>query len=359
MTLFPFILCLAAFLTALINALTMRVIHRSHSREITASVELLIPMRNEERNVEGCISAALKTSQLHNFSIAVLNDNSSDNTGQLLDQFAHSITVIPGKELPAGWMGKNFALSQLAERSQAQYLIFSDADVRLTPEAISASLAVMEDLDWDFLSPYPRQLARSFAERLIQPLLQWSWMASVLLRLAERNPRPSTTIANGQFFIVKSAAYRAINGHQQIKNEVLDDLELARELVKNGFTGGVADASEVATCRMYDNHRELIHGYTKSLWRAFGSFAGTVLALFVLITTGITPLYGALKGSTLAISGLALVLASRVITALRTRSNPLLSLLHPLSITFLIYLISLSWARKQSGTLQWRGRTIS
>lgn len=358
MTIFPFILCCAALLTALINALTMRVVRAAGARNITSSVELLIPMRNEERNVLDCISAAKESAHLSNFSITVLNDNSSDKTEELLEQFADSITIISGQQLASGWMGKNFALSQLAHHSSAEYLVFSDADVRLTPPAISASIALMEDRNWDFISPYPKQIARSFAELLIQPLLQWSWMSSVVLRLAERTQRPSTAIANGQLFIVKSSAYKAIDGHESVKNEVLDDLELARALVRGGFRGGVADASQVVSCRMYENIRELVNGYTKSLWRAFGSVGGTVLAILILTWTGLTPFYGAITGSALALAGLAATFSSRVITALRTRSNVFLSLLHPLAIAFLFLLIALSWMKKRNGTLQWRGRTI-
>ncbi len=358
MTLFPFILCCAALLTAAFNALTMRVVRKSDAAQITETVSLLIPMRNEERNVETCISAALATTGLSDFTITVLNDNSSDQTKPLLSSFGSKIQVLDGSTLPEGWMGKNFALSQLAESSRAEYLVFSDADVRLTPETLSSSIAMMQKLNWDYISPYPRQIARTFAELLIQPLLQWSWMSSVILRFAEKSQRPSTTIANGQLFIVKRSAYVAIGGHENIKNEVLDDLELARELVRGEFCGGVADASQVVSCRMYENRGELIEGYTKSLWRAFGGVAGTILAILILTWTSLTPFYGAITGSALALGGLSLTILSRVIVALRTRSNIFIAVLHPLAIAFLFVLIGLSWMKKRNGTLQWRGRSI-
>jgi cellulose synthase/poly-beta-1,6-N-acetylglucosamine synthase-like glycosyltransferase len=358
MTIFPFILCCAALLTSLFNALSMRVVKKSDAIDVSESIALLIPMRNEERNVSECIDAALTTSKASQFSISVLNDNSTDQTSELLSQYGSRIKVISGASLPEGWMGKNFALSQLAASSSAQYLVFSDADVRLSPEAISASVALMKSLDWDFISPYPRQIARTFPELLIQPLLQWSWMSSVILRLAEKSQRPSTTIANGQLFIVKRAAYEEIGGHENVKNEVLDDLELARELVRYGFRGGVADASDAVSCRMYENRKELIEGYTKSLWRAFGGVAGTVLAILILTWTSLTPFYGAITGSALALGGLLITMLSRVVVAIRTRSNIALSLLHPIAIAFLFGLIALSWMKKRNGSLQWRGRNI-
>jgi len=359
MTLFPFVLCCAALFTALLNALTMRIVKSSGAKSISESVALLIPMRNEERNAVDCITSALSSAHLSQFTITVLNDNSTDNTSALLGNFGSRVEVLHGAPLPAGWMGKNFALSQLSAASNAEYLVFSDADVRLNPEAIAASIALMQKLNWDYISPYPRQIARTFAELLIQPLLQWSWMSSVILRIAEKSQRPSTTIANGQLFIVKRSAYEEIGGHENIKNEVLDDMELARELVRHGFLGGIADASEVACCRMYESGRELIEGYTKSLWRAFGGVSGTVLAILILTWTSLTPFYGAITGSALAQVGLVIAILSRIVVALRTRSNPWLSFLHPLAIAFLFVLIAISWMKKRNGSLQWRGRNIS
>jgi hypothetical protein len=210
----------------------------------------------------------------------------------------------------------------------------------------------MNKFGWDFISPYPRQIAGSFLEKLIQPLLQWSWIASVPLRIAELFPNRSMTIANGQFFIVKRSAYEKSGGHAAIPGEVLDDLELARLLVSKGIKGGVADGSSVATCRMYKSNSELINGYTKSLWKAFGGQIGTIVAIFVLVMTGVLPYlsFGA---------PVLFIFLSRVLSAVKTKSNPAYALLHPVAILVLLYLIILSSIRKARGTLTWRGRLIS
>jgi hypothetical protein len=210
----------------------------------------------------------------------------------------------------------------------------------------------MNKFGWDFISPYPKQIAGSFLEKLIQPLLQWSWLASVPLRIAEKFPNRSMTIANGQFFIVKRSAYEKSGGHAAIPGEVLDDLELARLLISQGFKGGVADGSSVASCRMYKSNSQLIDGYTKSLWKAFGGQLGTILAIFLLFFTGISPYLG------LGAPALFIFL-SRVLAAIKTKSNPAYALLHPISILVLLYLIILSSIRRSRGTLTWRGRELS
>jgi hypothetical protein len=103
---------------------------------------------------------------------------------------------------------------------------------------------------------------------------------------------------------------------------------------------------------MYQSREELISGYTKSLWKAFGSANGAIIAAFLLFQVGVSPILT----SSLCVT---LVLVSRFIAALRTGSNPLYGLLHPVSILLLLYLIGLSWYRKRRGELRWRGRVIN
>jgi glycosyltransferase involved in cell wall biosynthesis len=307
-------------------------------------------MRDEEDNVEGSLKSTLNSELLEASSIYVLDDGSTDQTGKLISEF--KVNKLTGTELPAGWLGKVWACHNLSKAGSGKYLVFLDADVRLHPYAIASAITRMNKFGWDFISPYPRQIAGSFLEKLIQPLLQWSWLASVPLRLAEKFPNRSMTIANGQFFIVKRSAYEEAGGHAAIPGEVLDDLELARLLISKGFKGGVADGSAVASCRMYKTNSQLIDGYTKSLWKAFGGQFGTIVAIILLFFTGISPYLGIGAPATF-------IFLSRFLAAIKTRSNPAYAFLHPISIVILLYLITLSSIRKSRGTLIWRGRTVS
>jgi len=326
---------------------------------VNESVDLLVPMRNEERNVAEVIPTLLDQKELSHFDITVINDGSTDQTAALLSSFGSKISVSNGSKLPEGWMGKSHALHQVAMQSTSDYLVFADADVRLNTHAVAGSITAMKRWGWDYCSPYPKQIAKSLLELLIQPLLQWSWLASVPLAIAERVKAPSMVIANGQFFIVKRDAYQKIGGHESIKGEVLDDLELARALAKAGYVGGVAEGSTVASCRMYNTGQELTEGYTKSLWRAFGSPLGTFVAVALLFWTGIFPVLAVANGSSPALLALDCIILSRFIAALRTRSNPVLAFIHPAAVFALIVLIAISWKKRSQGTLQWRGRTLS
>jgi len=342
----------------LFNSLTMRQVTSTDLSEIDESVSILIPMRNEERNVTGVLDTVMGQKYLTHHELLVLNDNSTDSTHDLLANFS-SVRVIDGSELAQNWLGKNFACHQLVAHSTGDLLVFIDADVRIAPQAIAAAIISMKQWGWDFISPYPRQIAISFMERLIQPLLQWSWLSSVPLRFAERAKFESMVIANGQFFVVKRSAYLATGGHKEIRSEVLDDLELARLLVRNGFRGGVANGSAIAECRMYADGRELTAGYTKSLWRAFGGATGSIFVTLYLLCTGIAPIVLALLGYRLAWIGYFLVVASRLIAAAKVRSTVSSALLHPLSIAVFLILVIRSWVNKWRGTLTWRGRKVA
>jgi cellulose synthase/poly-beta-1,6-N-acetylglucosamine synthase-like glycosyltransferase len=255
-----------------------------------------------------------------------------------------------------GWLGKVSALQSGYESARSEFIITLDADVRLQPNAIMRAISQLERLKLDFVSPYPRQIAQTFAEKLIQPLLHWSWMSTVILRLAEKFPRRSTAVANGQFFVARKNALDAINGFESVSTQILDDIELARSLISAGYRGVVTEGSGIASTRMYSSFDEIRQGYGKSLWKAFGGPFGTVIAIAFLFATGILPVLMILNGYLIGWLIYLYMVFSREISAIRSRSNPLFAFLHPLSSALLIYLIIYSWRNR--GTIQWKGRTV-
>jgi GT2 family glycosyltransferase len=208
----------------------------------------------------------------------------------------------------------------------------------------------------DFLSPYPRQIANTLAERLVQPLLQWSWMTTLQLRIAERASFRSMAVANGQFFIVRKDALVLAGGYESVKAAVLDDVFLARALVKSGAHGVVVNGADIARCRMYTSWREIKAGYGKSLRHAFGSTFGSLCAVLFIFLTGIVPLVFALLGSIWGGLAFALITGTRILSAIRSRTRVIDSLFHPISSTLLIYLIIYSYLMR--GEISWKGRAI-
>jgi cellulose synthase/poly-beta-1,6-N-acetylglucosamine synthase-like glycosyltransferase len=350
-----FLLPLILLTIAAVNFIQIRTPQRTS--ELTETIGVLVPLRNEAENVEGLV--ATLAAQEGSFHLYLLDDNSEDQTLELLQRFTTAdsrFTVIKGAVLNDKWIGKTWALQQLFDSSSEEILVSIDADVRLSNDAINKAVTALNSARLDFVSPYPRQIALSFAERLIQPLLQWSWLTTVPLRYAESSGQKSMAVANGQFFVVRRSAMAAIGGYQSVKHAVIDDVFLARELVKNGSSGTVINGSEIAETRMYASWNEIKAGYGKSLNQAFGSIVGAIFVVAFLIATSIAPLLLGLLGNPYGWLGFVAIVGTRMLSAMKSRGRVLDSVLHPISVLALVYLIVYSYLRR--GSIQWKGRTV-
>jgi glycosyltransferase involved in cell wall biosynthesis len=351
------VLTLAMFLLTFINAQSIRI--PRNGRDLSASVAVLLPVRNEAANIVELVTSLKAQTGISDLKFYFLDDGSEDETLELLKREVAGdkrFSIAGGQQLPEGWLGKPWALEQLRSKVKADYIVNIDADVRLVPKAICVTINLLIDQKLDFVSPYPKQIAKSFGERMVQPLLQWSWLSTVPLRIAEKSGRASLAVANGQFFAVRESALTVVSGYSASKRAVLDDMELARTLLRNGFKGCVADGSHIATCHMYNSWAEVKAGYGKSLWSAFGSRLGSFIAIAFLFLTGILPLLGAIAGFTTGFYALEFVIISRIIAARVSRGRFLDAFLHPISTLILIYLIIYSWSAR--GKVQWKGRTL-
>ena len=337
------------------NFFTIR--HPSAVTQISAPVSVLIPVRNEAENIAEIINCLTKQTHLDTLEIIFIDDSSEDGTGKALREAqadGAAIKIINAPALPNNWLGKPWALQQGYLAASGEIIVTLDADVRLAPTAIAQTVAMLGSRE--FISAYPRQVAFSFSERLVQPLLQWSWMATVPLRMAERSSRTSLAVANGQFFMVKKSALAKINGFTMIATEVLDDMKLARALITSGAHGGVADGSKLAHTRMYKNFREIKAGYGKSLWSAFATPLGGGVAIAFIFLTGIAPIILWFTGNPIGLFTYEIIVITRIFSAKRSGGRTLDSLLHPISSAILIYLVIYSW--RMRGKVQWKGRTL-
>ena len=347
-------LAVAGAAHAAVNVRVMRRATPSRSAEVPR-VSVLVPARNESATIARCLMSVL--AQDVPVEVIVLDDESTDDTSQIVR--ALGVRLISGAPLPEGWLGKPWACAQLAASADpsSEVLIFIDADVVLTPHAVRAAVGVLLDNGLDLVSPHPRQLAVTPAERLVQPLLQWSFLTTLPLRLAERSPRPSLAAANGQFLVVRRTALEAAGG--PVRGAVLDDIALLRAIKRSGGRGTIADGSRIATCRMYDSWPALRDGYGKSLWAAFGSDWGAAAVVAGLGVVYVLPALAALRGSRVGLIGYVAGIASRVIAARATggRAWPD-ALAHPASIATFGYLTAHSVRDKRRGALTWKGRPV-
>lgn len=331
-------------------------------------VSVLLPVRDEAHQIAHTLPALLAAVQRCGplAELLVLDDGSQDGTAEVIRRLlpqgeGHRVRLLTGVARPPGWLGKPWACQQLAEQADpaSTLLIFVDADVKLAPDGLCASLALLRGSGLDIVCPYPRQLAATISERLVQPLLQWSWLTTLPLRVAERSPRPSLTAGNGQLLVVDRARYQLAGGHETVRGAVLDDVALVRAIKAAGGRGGVSDGTDLATCRMYCGWCELGAGYTKSLWSAFGSPTAAVATVAGLCLVYCWPPIAALTGSRVGLAGYAAAVAGRVATGRRTGARVFPdAAAHPASVAAFGWLVLRSVVGHRRGTLRWKGRPV-
>ncbi len=336
--------------------------------EITERVSILIPARNEESTIARTVTSACAQQGVKDLEVIVLDDDSSDKTAEIVNELAlhdSRIQLIQSDEqVPPDWMGKQFACHRLSQIARGTVLVFVDADVELAPRAVAACVELLRSENLALVAPYPKQQAVGLLERLVQPLVVWSWVATLPVGIAEKSLRPSLSAANGQLLVLDTVAYQQAGGHSSVRDIVLEDIALMRSLKISGARCATVNGSNIAQCRMYESTQGVVNGYTKSLWSAFGSPAGSIAVSALLAVAYIAPAAGMVashKKSTRAIGtiGYSAGVLSRALVAQRT-GNPILpdSLAHPVSITTFIGLTALSWSRHLRGKNTWKGRVL-
>ncbi len=335
--------------------------------DVTERVSVLVPARNEERHVGKTVAGLLAQEGVPDLEVLVLDDGSTDATPDVLGNFSDArLTIVTGRDQPPppGWLGKSWACARLAERATGTILVFADADVDFGPHAVRAAIAELRAGGFSLVSPFPREVADNWLARLVQPLLTWSWAATLPLRAAESSSRPSLSAANGQFLVFDAAAYRRMGGHATVAGEILEDLCLMRAIKARGGRAATLDASHLAACRMYATPRDLVDGYAKSLWSAFGGPAASLAVNAILVLTYLVPALALALGRRnrtrlAAALGYAAGTASRAVVAARVGGRVWPdSAAHPASVGAFVALNAISWYRHLRGTASWKGRPL-
>ncbi len=229
-------------------------------------VSIIIPARNEARNIERCVRSVLATTYAP-IEVIVVDDRSTDGTAEIVEQATgNRLRLVRGVEPPAGWFGKQWAIVQGYNVARGELLLFADADTEHQPELLPRAVRGLQVERVDLFSVLPRQEMRTFWERLIQPHVfvalesRFAYLASV-----NRTRTYWNAIANGQFILTTRAAYDAVGTHEAVKHSVADDVVLAQNYVRAGKDIFIAQAREFMTTRMYGSLREIIAGWTKNL----------------------------------------------------------------------------------------------
>jgi cellulose synthase/poly-beta-1,6-N-acetylglucosamine synthase-like glycosyltransferase len=253
------------------------------------SVSLIAPARNEERNIERAVRS-LVCLDYPRLEITLVNDRSTDRTGEILDRLAAEfpqLNVVHLTELPAGWLGKNHAMQLGADRSGGEWLLFTDADIVFEPSTLRRAIGLVLAEKLDHLAATPQSRMPTW---LLQSFIVAFGMYFLLFvrAWAIRNPRSTAHVGIGAFNLVRTAAYRAIGGHEKIRMRPDDDFKLGKIIKLAGYRQALADGVGLITVDWYQSFDELVHGLEKNTFSvveyspAFVAFnTGSILLLNV------------------------------------------------------------------------------
>jgi chlorobactene glucosyltransferase len=334
-------------------------------------VSVLVPARNEELNIGPCVRSLL-AQEYPNFQVLVLDDDSTDGTGDVLAGILRekpSLRVLKGEEPPPDWIGKYWACHQLAEAADGELLLFTDADTVHHPHALRDAVATLLDKEVDLLTAFPREVVVTWIERLVVPFLTCSVLAFMPLGLANRLQMPALSVTTGQFMMFRRSAYDTIGGYPSVRRAALDDLSLGRRIKSHGLHWWVVDGGNRVQCRMYRNREQVFEGYSKNLYGAFDYNAPFYIAAWVgaglLFYQPLAVLAWAAFAPTSQLSvGLALTAVALLVVLwgvpLRRFSFPsYLALFYPVSMLLVIAIAVRSLVLALKGQATWKGRVLS
>ncbi len=337
-------------------------------------VSIIVPARNEERNIRDCVTSLL-AQDYPRFEVVVVDDASSDATPAILAELQRSLPhgaalrVERIAELPEGWAGKPHALHVGASAATGEWLLFTDADTRHDSKALRTAVAIATERGLDLLSFGTRQDLPDFWGRVLMPLA-YMGISMMYAPGAVNNPESPVAIANGQFILIRKAAYDALGGYAapSLRATVVDDRDLAVAVKRATGKLAMVDGRDFVRTRMYHGLREHVDGWSKNAYVGsrggplfyLAMIAGLPLATigpFALLFHGLWH-HNRTATATGAVSTAAL-LAYRVKLDDELGVPRRYALSHPLAgVVFSGILLRSLWRKLSGRGVVWRGRTI-
>lgn len=338
-------------------------------------VSVIVPARNEARNIERCASSILSTTY-PSLELLVVDDSSTDGTAEVARRAVGSdarVRIIHNAPLPDGWFGKQWACATGAKLARGNVLQFTDADTVHAPDLVTRSINAIVRTDADLFSVAGRQELGGFWEKVIQPQIftvlsmRYGGTESV-----NRSTRIRDKIANGQCIFVKRESYDAIGGHASVRSSVAEDLMLAQRFFAARKRVVLMVGVNQLSTRMYESLREIISGWRKNVFAGgldsvpFGRIGQSLFPLALLLPPLLEllpPLALLLSlffpsSSTLllwaAISTVATLVWWTTVYA-TVRENPAYALAYPLGALAMLYIFFTAVIRGRRVT--WKGRT--
>ena len=201
----------------------------------TPKVSIILPARNEEDFIRGCLDSLIKQ-DYPNYEIIVIDDSSDDSTGKIISEYAKKnskIIPVTAKPKPEGWMGKNWACMEGYKKITGELLLFTDADTKHSENVISLAVAQLFSFNLDALSAIPRMVTFDFWTNITLPMIS-TFLHTRFSALNVNNPSKKTGYFFGSFFIMKKETYEKVGMHEGVKQEIIEDGALGKKVKESG-----------------------------------------------------------------------------------------------------------------------------
>ncbi len=354
------------------NLRTIRIPHK-HMPPLHGSpfVSILVPARNEEANIARCINT-LRAQDYAHYEILVLDDESSDRTGEIVTAIATEdprVRLLRGAPLREGWAGKPHACHQLSQSARGDYLLFTDADTAHAPHMLSTVLPLAQHSGASIVSGFPRQIVRTLREKAAIPIVYFLLISVLPLSLTRLGRSLPRSFMNGQFILFPRPEYDRIGGHESVKARILEDMFLGFEVRKRGGLQLTLNLSSVVCCRMYRDRSSLWEGFVKwgysfsAVWPKATPVAGICLLVVFsspFISLAMVAFLALEQGARLLLITLLqalIILSGRLACDRALREPAVSSLLTPIGIAFFLLAMLYGTVLRLTGQeVRWKQR---
>ena len=329
-----------------------------------SAVSVLIPARDEEENIGECLDAVMRQGDTVG-EILVYDDHSTDGTADIVQDYAERdgrLRLMAPAALPPGWSGKAFACAQLGQAARGDWLLFIDADARLSSHAVPRMIDEAEQRELTLLSCWPGLQMIGWWERMLMPMLNFFVFTLYPAPLSIIRQDASLGLAHGACLLVHRSSYLHIGGHALVRNQLFEDTRLARAWRQHGLRGLCLDGQHMVRVRMYDGFSGIWQGFQKncypgfrreiSFWLFLAFHAVMGLALFIL------PVVSPSGFDVMPVAAAAgCVLLTRLLLAWRFGHPYWAVFTHPLGTVMLLAIALSSWWKFRIGKgVVWKDR---
>jgi len=232
-------------------------------------VTVIIPAKDEEANLPTCL-ASVCAQTYPNLEILVVNDRSTDRTGEIAREFAAKdgrVQVMTMTELAPGWTGKTHGCQRASEIANGDWFWFIDADTTHHPDSLSVMMDYGRREKASLVSILPDLQCETFWEKVVQPLAGITLMQSFPLPMVN-DDRNKSAFANGQSILIERTAYEQAGGHEAVRDRFVEDIGMAQKVKRLRLPIRTTLTRDLVHCRMYSSIGQLIRGWSRILYDA-------------------------------------------------------------------------------------------